>query len=321
MSQSPPAGPFGAQPDDQPAWPQAGPPAAMAFYPGSQPAYGAPPFDPSDPLVSADYAGWWRRGFAVVRRGWRPLALVQAVTAIPALALLIPIGLYEQLAAARSADDPFADTFEFGRFLTVIGTAGLAAGLAGLIYAIGTLVSARLVVTIATGGEVRVGRAVRAVLPRVPALIGWSLLAGLIAVAAVFACILPAFYVGAVFVLLPVVVLFEPGNAISRCFRLFNHDFGASVGRIATIVGLSVGGTLLFGAASVVVTMLATGSAFVDPTTADTGAIVASSLLDTVFEGVATLIVGVVVTPLTVAAYADLRARLEPFTTAYLAAE
>jgi glutathione S-transferase len=134
--------------------------------------YGDPRFYPADPLVSADFAGWWQRGFAVVRRGWRQLALVQLIAAVPALALLVPSQLAVDLATRDTAGAAAEGRLELGGFLAASGLSILTLLAAGLIYSIGTLASVRVVVTVATGGEARVGRALRSVLPRVPALTG-----------------------------------------------------------------------------------------------------------------------------------------------------
>ncbi|MET8153307.1 hypothetical protein ACIBSW_19355 [Actinoplanes sp. NPDC049668] len=304
MSQFPPFGPQ----DEPPGWPQGYPPAGQPAYPG--PA--TPRFDPADPLVSADFAGWWRRGFAVVRRGWQPLLLIQVYALVAALALMIPAQILFNL----STRDATVDS-------TAIASAvyGLAAVLVALIYSIATLAAVRLVVTVATGGQAHVGPAVRAVLPRVLPMIGWSLLAGLVIFAGLCACVVPGLYLGAVFVVLPAVVLFEPGEAISRCFRLFHNDFGAAVARTATIVGLLFGITLIFAALSGVVTLITLGSVFADPAAVvGTGALVTDAVLGSILNLTSSLIAGVVLTPLVVATYADLRARREPFSTAYLPA-
>nr|BFE74911.1 hypothetical protein GCM10020092_082120 [Actinoplanes digitatis] len=281
----------------------------MPAYPGSAMPYLDPRFDPADPLASADFAGWWRRGFAVVRRGWRTLALVQVLTAVAGLVLLVPAQLFVDL-SSRDLSEPDGLPVPL---LAANGLLMLATCLELLIYLIGTLVAVRVTVSIATGADMRVGQAVRAVLPRVPALIGWSLLTGLITFAAVLACILPVFYVGAVFVVLPVVVLFERGNAVSRCFSLFHNDLGAAVARIATIAGLGLAISLPFIVGSVALSLLLDGTAFTG-----TGGVIAASVTGSVLDGMGSLICGVVLTPLIVATYADLRARREPFSTAWL---
>ncbi|GAB1692028.1 hypothetical protein [Krasilnikovia sp. M28-CT-15] len=185
-----------------------------------------------------------------------------------------------------------------------------------LITSVGALVTARLVVTVATGGEARLGSTIRSVLPRVPALIGWSLVAGLISVGALLACFVPILYVGAVFVLLPAVVLFEPGGGVARCFRLFQTDLGVAVGRIVTVALLTMGLAVPAGVLSAVVGMLLGAPS----SGTSTGALIAGSVISTVLSQLASLVAGMVVTPLIVATYADLRARTEPFSTAMLVA-
>ncbi|RZU54501.1 hypothetical protein EV385_6452 [Krasilnikovia cinnamomea] len=329
MSQPPESGPPHERPDEPPQPPAAAqqPFGGLPSFPGVgwDPAraaaghglpYGQPWFDPADPLVSDSYAGWWQRGFAVVRRGWRPLLLCQAIVAVAALVLLIPAQLFADLATARVIDDPARfDEQSFASLFIPMGVSTLGLLASYLVTSVGTLVTARLAVIVATGGVPRVGTALRGVLPRVPALIGWSLVAGLICLAALLACFVPILYVGAVFVLLPMVVLFEPGEGIGRCFRLFHTDIGVAVGRIATAVVLSFGVALPFVALSAVAAMLGSPG-----TVAGTGALIAGSVTSTVLSQLGSLVAGVVVTPLVVAAYADLRARREPFSTALLVA-
>jgi hypothetical protein len=137
----------------------------------------------------------------------------------------------------------------------------------------------------------------------------------------VLACFLPVFYVMAALAILPVVVLFEPGAGISRCFQLFHTDLGAAVARIATVAGLGLAVVVLGSVLSAVASVLAQGSPLPDaPSAAGTAAIVVGSVAGTVLTSAASMIGGIVLTPLIVATYADLRARREPFTTAYLAA-
>jgi len=319
MSQPPADGDQPGDPNQQPPFPG---PFGVPYYP-ALPA-GDPRFFPGDPLVSADFAGWWRRAFAISRRAWRPLALVQAITAVPALALLIPAQIFYDLASRHFFDDLAAErTPGFQGFLSASLVFYVALVLASLISAFGTLACVRLVADVALGREARAGRALRSVVRRLPALIGWTLLGGLLACAAVLACFLPVFYVAAVLVILPVVVLFEPGGGISRCFQLFHTDLGAAVARIATIAGVALAVAIPATVLSALASAVTQGSAFPDPqaAAASTAAIAVGSVIGTVLTSVASVISGVLLTPLIVATYADLRARREPFVTAYLATE
>jgi hypothetical protein len=286
--------------DQQPQWQTWAAPAA------EQP----PRFDAADPLVSTDLAGWWRRGFALLRRAWRPVAVVQAVVAVPILAIMIPTMIdYEaKQAAVRAAlaRPPASGGPGLGSLFAP--TVGLLGGSlpAGLIQLFGIMTSAQLLVMVATGRPAAVGAAAWAALRRFPAALGWSAVAALILLVAVVLCVVPVLYAAAALAVLPVVVLLERGPAISRCFRLFHADAGASLGRIATLAGLAVG-------ASVVVRLLSAGAQAALGGPGTTYATVAA-VLGVAYHAAAAL----VLTPLLLVTYADMRARLEPFTTASL---
>ena len=352
MSNTPPPDPWGQQPDpsghqadpvaaQQPPWGPPPNPYQPYGYPGGLPPYpcqqpgphaypgypGGPRFDPADPLTSNDYTGWWQRGMAVVKAGWRRLLLLQLIMAVPLLLLSLPANAFATLKQRdfERALKTGADTPELGFPIepaTILAFAGVLMAvviISALWSAIGILATARMVVVIATGHRPTVGDALRAALRRVLPCIGWYVVAGLISVAAVLACIVPVFYVSAVFVILPAVVLFERGNAIGRCFQLFHADIGAAAGRVLTIAGLGVAAAVVFAAIGGVFAMLVQGSSFLaTSSTASDAAVITSSLVETVLTSAASLLTGVVVTPLIVATYADLRARREPFTTAYL---
>ena len=124
---------------------------------------------------------------------------------------------------------------------------------------------------------------------------------------AVCLCVLPVIYAWAVFVVLPVVVAVERTNAIARCFRLFHGDLGSSVARIATIFGLSVGAAVVgAGIAAAVSAGARLG------TSSDTAGTIVGSVVATLISGLIGAAVAVLVAPLTLTAYADMRARVEP---------
>jgi hypothetical protein len=165
-------------------------------------------------------------------------------------------------------------------------------------------------VDIATGRNAGSGPAALAALRRFPALLGWSLLALPMIVAAIVLCLLPVLYVGAVLTILPVVVLLERGTGIGRCFRLFHADLGVAIGRIATILGLTVAGSVIVTLLTTAVTLTA-GGGLESPNALATTA-------EALLQGVFYVAAGLVGTPLLVTAYADMRARREPFSTAHL---
>jgi hypothetical protein len=184
-----------------------------------------------------------------------------------------------------------------------------------LVTMVATLAAVRIVVQGATGAAPDLGAAVAGAVRRLFPMVGWGILAGLITFAGVCACIVPGLYFGAVFLVLAPVVAVERGNPISRCFKLFHGDLGSSLARIATIFGITVGASFVGGVVGAIAGLAA------PPATASTAALVVAAAVAAAF---ATLIGGALrlfIDPLTVAAYADMRARVEPLSSAMLAHE
>ncbi|MCM4080808.1 hypothetical protein LXN57_24845 [Actinoplanes sp. TRM88002] len=288
-----------------------GPPGYGYGPPNYGPAgYGAPGYQlpsgyyagPADPLVSADFGGWWQRSFTLLAAVWRPMAQVQLLWAIPLIVVGVLTALYapDRAVTFDSTTPPnFSDIFEP---LFVVLPFTLAAVLLTLVAQLATL---DVLVQRATGRPVSVSRALLTGLRRFPAMLGWQILAGLVILVGVLLCVLPGIYVLIVFLILPVIVLVERGQGISRAFQLVHANFGAAVARLATMVGLHIAFVLVEGVFS----------AIVNPTTGSgPGFTVATAILSAGFS-VAT---GVVMSPLLLTAYADMRARHEPFSTAYL---
>ncbi|MEV4345068.1 hypothetical protein AB0J83_11375 [Actinoplanes sp. NPDC049596] len=279
--------PAGSQPP--PGYPP--PPGYLPppWTPGARAAAHAGPYDP---LVSADYSGWWQRSIALLRAAWRPMAVVQLIGSAPLVVFgIVTAVLLLTTDLADRLDEPAVA-------VPVILPIGLIAVLLTLITQLATLETA---VQRATGRPVSAAAAFRAGLRRSPAYIGWGIPAGLLFLVGVICCILPAFYVGAVMTILPVIVLVERGGVLKRAFALFHGDLGSSVARVATLAALQT----VVGVAANLGSILV----FIDPTGVSAG------LLSVVFS----IATGVLVTPFLLTTYADMRARVEPFSTADLA--
>jgi len=113
-------------------------------------------------------------------------------------------------------------------------------------------------------------------------------------------------YFGAVFTVLPAIVLLERGNAISRSFQLVHADIGAALGRIVVYYGVSFLFVTVEGLLSRAITAFGTS--------------LAVTVVATAAGIVFSLAAAVAISPMVLTAYADMRARREPFSTAYLAA-
>lgn len=273
-----------------------------------------------DPLISPDYGGWWQRGTGIVKRGWKPLALLQGIAVAAGLAFEIPVEFYSALAArdlpsGTAARTGMATTSELSAYYPVFGFTILGTFASALIAAIVMIAMFHVVVMMAVGARPDLGVALSAAAHRLLPLVGWQLLAGLIMLCGTCACVLPGLYFGAVFLVLPAVVAFERGGVIVRCFRLFNAGLGPSLARVATVIGLTVGVALVAmvpaGIIDLVATQVGSGT-----TGVAVGSIIAAGL-----AALAGGALAILTAPLTLTTYADMRARVEPLSTGVLAQE
>ncbi|GAB1645509.1 hypothetical protein [Krasilnikovia sp. MM14-A1259] len=276
------------------------PPAPPGLYP-----------TPDDPLVSADFGGWWSRSFRLLKAVWRQAAMVQLLWVGPVVVAgtLASFFLGSTFTdVVNTPADVQPDWHPLLRSLYFLVPLGL---LLGLLGALASLAMAHLVVQAAVGRPPSVRHALRHAGPRVPAYIGWGLLGGLLTMVGFVCCILPGYYVAIVVMILPTVVLLERGRAVARCFRLFHASPGAALARLATMIGLGI--------AIGIVQQVILGIV-----TAPLGSFSTDRMAGVAFLAVMTLGVvlsamsQVVLAPMNVTAYADMRARHEPFSTAYL---
>jgi hypothetical protein len=273
----------------------------------------------ADPLISPDYNGWWSRGVAIVRRGWRPLLSLQAVGVIVALVTQAPLAAYTALAS----NDLIAATGPAGPgtppdatpLFGLLGFGVLGALLGIVVGAMVTLASVHIGVSVAVGAEARFRDALRLAARRLLPLIGWYLLAAPIYLIAVCLCVLPVVYVAAALTVLPAVVAVERTNAIGRSFALFHGRLGPAVARTATILGLTFGVGLLV---ALVGQLIEVGVASAVP---GSDGVVAGAFATTLLGALLGGALAVLTAPLTLTAYADLRARVEYVTTDRIAWE
>jgi hypothetical protein len=271
------------------------PPVPGAYPQGFYPA-------PDDPLISPDFNGWWNRAMRLLSANWRPLVVIQLLWAIPLLIISIIANVVpSENVRADSPGDLTALLLITLPFTAVTFLLGFVA----------TLATLHLLVQYVTGRPVSVGDALRAGLRRSGAMIGWGILGGLLIVVGFVLCILPGIYVVLVFTILPAIVLLERGNAISRSFQLVHAQFGPAAGRILTIAAVGLGFIVVENAFSSIF-----GNGFFGSGSASTGAGIITAIITVVIS----VFSGVVTAPLTLTAYADMRARHEPFATSYLTA-
>jgi hypothetical protein len=163
-----------------------------------------------------------------------------------------------------------------------------------------TLAVVPLVVLTASGRPVGLGTCFRVTARRVLPLIGLSLLAGLMILVGFLLLVIPGIYLMLVLTTLIPVVAVEGGWAVNRCFNLFDNRRRFALARCGTVLVVMLTGNLV--------------------------AVLAQSSLGGGVPGIAvgnliSAAVYAVAGPLTVTAYADMRALLEPVSTEDLARE
>ncbi|GAA0532124.1 hypothetical protein GCM10010172_11100 [Paractinoplanes ferrugineus] len=311
----PPPGypPPGYPPPGYPQMPPGyGPP--VGHYPYAQAAYGAQSYaqlpaafyaGPNDPLVSSDFSGWWNKSFRLLRAAWRPIAVLQIVSAIPQIVFLVLLDIRtnDLVTTLNSNAEPTTAELRalFDPYLGLL----LPLLIALLVGLVSTLASLQLLIQQATGQPLSIGTALRAAVRRAPALIGWCVPAMLMVGVGLLFCLLPGIYLAFVFAVLSTVVLLERGNAIGRVFALFHADFGASLARVVVAGGIAFALNTL-------------ADIITRPIAATAGASTTTSIVTQTIAGLIAVVGATLTIAMMLTAYADMRARHEPFSTAYL---
>lgn len=267
-------------------------------------------------MISPDFGGWWQRGLSLAKLTWRQILALQAVVAVLTFGTQTLAGTWQSFALRDIEEDAAAGRDpEIATFLAGSGLLLAASVVLLLVSMVATLAAVRIVVEAAAGREPDLGAAVAGAARRLFPTLGWGIIAGLIILVGVCACVVPGLYFAAVFLVLPAVVAVERGNAISRCFKLFHGNLGSSLARVATIFGLTIGAGIV---ASIVGGIAGLAA---PPATASSTAIIAVAAVTAAVGAVISGAVRLFLDPLTVAAYADMRARIEPLSTPMLAHE
>jgi hypothetical protein len=220
--------------------------------------------------------------------GWweRTLAVIGAI--LPHLLILQALGagvaIVSEATVAWLGENSAA-----GVVMTLVGA---------LASVLATLAVVPLVVLTASGRPAGLGTCFRVTARRVLPLIGLSLLAGLMILVGFLLLVLPGIYLALVMTTLIPVVAVEGGWAVNRCFNLFDNRRRFALARCGTILVVMLTGSL--------VAVLVQG-------------FFGGGLPGIVVGNLISAAVYAVVGPLTVTAYADMRALLEPVSTEDLA--
>jgi hypothetical protein len=318
----------------QPGYSQPGPPQQGYPQPGFAPGFAPypghgqgqrPPVE--DPLVPVDLGGWFKRVFGVLRRSFGRVLLLQGVVLLAAgvIELVTVQNVISNLAGSVSAlgeagalegtgDPSQLSPAIVGAFASLFSPVTVIAWLAFMVIAVfAQAASWYVVVGDAAGERTSISAALRLSARRVLPLLGWGLLANLIAAAGFVLLVVPGIYLMIVFGSTLVGVVVVERRGIGRCFALLKGRFWATTGRLL-LAGVILGGYSVI--VSIVVTPVVVGLASngIDLTTG----IVMAMLVNLVLSIPASVAMVAVV----VVTYAELRGHERPgVSTPTLAAE
>ncbi|MDI1465811.1 hypothetical protein QEZ54_33050 [Catellatospora sp. KI3] len=230
----------------------------QGFLPPVQPITGAD-YDPyTDPLVpppNMGVSGWFDRVGGVLKRSWKSIAGILAVThVLPGLLFTLAVGVLTAVFAASMVSNLSTYNtssrrgelpFDGGVFVLVILAAIVVGLISYMIQMVGYAGATYATTREAAGIPVRLGEALGYGFRRGMGLFGWQLLVGLLCVVAVLLCFLPALYVIPATALVGPIFLFERQRPLARSFEIFNRNLGRVLGRLALVLVALIVGSIL----------------------------------------------------------------------------
>jgi hypothetical protein len=287
-------------PDDgrQEHWAFAAPPPPTEYYYEVE--------GPDDPLVSTDLSSWFSKVFAGMRRSWKSLLIYRLMALVPTVLLRIAIKpVVRPSTGLRSL---------FGQSPSALAILSSLTGV--VVYVVSTTASAHVLahdaVSEGEGSSSRTGwwQGLRFGFLRFWPMLGWSVASCLSIYLGMLFCVLPGIYLEVIFrATFAGVVAFErPSSVIRRCFALMKGHWWEMFGR-AFLVSLA--------AAAVIACVGFVSGGF----TLAARRARAASLRSNILLNVINVPFAMFLSVAAVVTYAELRRKLEPVTSAQLAAE
>jgi hypothetical protein len=303
------------------------PSSDSSAYPLSYP--GGPAGPSRDPLIPADFSGWFSRIFEVARRNFPQLAVLAIIPAAISLAqqLVIMSQLPSQSELQRMISQQGASPNPLALFEMVIGNMLPVVIAFMILSAIAAAwvqaASMSLAIRGSNGQHMTVGAALRFAMYRVPAVIVWSIVAGFavmigfvltgpgapvghaaLAALGVLLAIALAVYLAVTFTgsLLGVIVVERRG--ITRCFALIKNRWWATFGRLASIGVLAAGYVLVL---TVVASILSGVTSSPDALTGASSNLSSGTVIVAVIEAALMIPIMVILMAVFTVTYAELR--------------
>ncbi|GIG58617.1 hypothetical protein Lfu02_29890 [Longispora fulva] len=275
----------------------------MASY-GYQ-AVGQPTDDPLVPDPAAGFGGWYDRVVGVIRRSWKSLLTIAAVTIAAPTVVLSVLGSasYTQPMGDATYDSanfhPWAALLSFVVWIVsaYLGSLGAAAG----VWAITQEASGR---PVTLGAALRFGRT------RALPVWGWQILTSILIVLGLCLCLVGSIYFAVACALVTPVVVYERSPGIPRSFKLTHARFGHTLSRLVPLALVVLALSCCLGAPGSLSSSIS-GDAFRFVAEVGSG----------LWSAVVALPIFVLVLAGTVVTYADLRSRETPLSTDQLLRE
>ncbi|HTF49963.1 MAG TPA: hypothetical protein VK735_21175 [Pseudonocardia sp.] len=189
--------------------------------------------------MPADFGGWFERVIGVFRRSWRTLLIFQVIVAVLSAVYSAVATSFSQNMIALSNDlgPEFDPATGPPPGLVAAGITAMLIGLVGgvvigLVIAVLTPATVFVVIRDAVGQPASLAEALRFGVSRMPAMIGWGLLAMILTGIGFVLLIIPGIYLSIVLGATLAGVVAVERTGIGRCFALVNPRFWPTAGRL-----------------------------------------------------------------------------------------
>ncbi|WP_412540701.1 hypothetical protein R8Z50_33700 [Longispora sp. K20-0274] len=258
--------------------------------------------DPLVPDPAAGFGGWYDRVVGVIRRSWKSLLIIAAVTiAAPTVVISIlgSVSYTQPIGDEEWSVRPWVALLTFVAWIIAayLGSLGAAAG----VWA---------VTQEAAGRPVTLGDALRFGRGRALAVWGWQILSSILIALGVCLCLIGSVYFAIACSLVTPVVVYERAPGIPRSFKLTHARFGHTLSRLVPLALVVLVLSCCLGAPGGVTSSIS-GDTFRFVAEIGTG----------LWSAVVALPIFVLVLAGTVVTYADLRSRETPLSTEQLLRE
>jgi hypothetical protein len=206
----------------------------MATY-GYQTA-GHPSDDPLVPDPAAGLGGWYDRIVGVLKRSWKSLLAIAAVTILaPTLVLLLLWAVVPSRHMTWEGGEWTVGAWVRGFSVVAFLVAIVVAIIAMYLSALGSAAAVWTITQQAAGRPASLGAALRFGRTRALAVWGWNVVSAILVTVGLCLCFVGSVYFAFATALITPIVVYERAPGVPRSFRLTHSHFGLALGRLALL--------------------------------------------------------------------------------------